>query len=330
LEYSARVKNFVNDLPERLRTDYLLFAEPLPRKRRVNTTTVVNGHDNIDNPQPIRQRRKSLTALPDSLQTPPPPPTTTDDVQLKLTKIQLQALHQCMPNVLYYEQGVSDDDKPKFTRTMTKNAYIRSMFNQLNDNERLKYILLSIEKWNEFLELNPNIIENQIPTLHLLLSRNEDVILYFYSIGLPERPPLNSYLLYNFEKYQSNSSQSWIDLSQREKYEYSQQLIELKNEYYQKLVQFVDYNLTTDYIKYEFFRNVKYAIKDYELATKSEVIDKTTGQFKLAEYYRKKIAMNNDMIQFNQIKKSLLSTKLTNEQKKLVEELTQLLYKYIE
>jgi len=328
LEYSAQVKNFANDLPERLQTDYLLLAEQVPRKRRVNTTTIINGHDNIDNPEPIRQRRKSLTALPDSLQT--PPPTTTDNVQLKLNRIQLQALHQCLPSVLYYERGVSDDDKPKFTRTMTKNAYIRSMFNQLNENDRLKYILLSIVKWNEFLELNPNIIENQIPTLHLLLNRNEDIILYFYSIGLPERPPLNSYLLYNFEKYQTDSSQSWMDLSQKQRHEYSQQLIELKNEYYQKLVQFVDQNLTTDYMKYEFFRNVKYSIKDYELATKSEVIDKNTGQFKLTEYYRKKITMNNDMIQCNQIKQSLLSTNLTNEQKQLVEELTQLLYKYIE
>jgi len=127
-----------------------------------------------------------------------------------------------------------------------------------------------------------------------------------------------------------NSSQSWTDLSQTEKHEYSQQLVELKHEYYEKLVQFVENHLPTDYIRYEFFRNVKYAIKDYELATKSEIIDKNTGKFKFMEYYTKKKEINNDMNQFNQIKNRLLSTKLTNEQKNLVEELTQLLFKHIE
>jgi hypothetical protein len=126
-----------------------------------------------------------------------------------------------------------------------------------------------------------------------------------------------------------DSSQSWSDLSQTERYEYSQQLIELKNEYYQKFVEFVDQYLPNDYMKYEFFRNVKYAIKDYELATKNEIIDKNTGQLKLTDY-TKKIQMNNDKNQFNKIKQRLLSTKLTNEQKNLVEDLTQLLYKYIE
>ncbi len=325
MEYSAQVKNFANDLPERLRTDYLLFAKPLLGKDQVNKTSLINGQDNTNNSKPIRQRRKSLTTLPDSLQT-----TTKDDVRCKLTKAQLRALHKCMPNVLYYETDVSDDEKPIFTRIMTKNAYIRSIFNQVNDDERLKYILLSIKKWNEFLDSNPNITENQIPTLHLLLYKNEDIILYFYSIGLPERPPVNSYLLYNLEKDEMNSSQSWTDLSQTEKHEYSQQLVELKHEYYEKLVQFVENHLPTDYIRYEFFRNVKYAIKDYELATKSEIIDKNTGKFKFMEYYTKKKEINNDMNQFNQIKNRLLSTKLTNEQKNLVEELTQLLFKHIE
>jgi hypothetical protein len=323
LEYSAQVRNFANDLPERLQIDYLAFAQQLPQKRPVDTTSVVNGYDNRNNARPIRRRRKSLKVLPDSLQ------TTTNDVQLKLTKTQLYELHKCLPNLLYYETAVSDKEKPTFTRLMTKNAYIRSMFNQLNEDERLKYILLSVEKWNQFLQLNPNIIQNQIPTLHLLLTRNEDIILYFSSIGLPQRPPINSYLLYNIERDQMDSSQSWSDLSQTERYEYSQQLIELKNEYYQKFVEFVDQYLPNDYMKYEFFRNVKYAIKDYELATKNEIIDKNTGQLKLTDY-TKKIQMNNDKNQFNKIKQRLLSTKLTNEQKNLVEDLTQLLYKYIE
>lgn len=331
MEYSAQVKNFANDLPERLRTDYLLYAERVPKKSRINSIPIVNGHDSMTDAQPIRQRRKSLTPLPDSLQlTPVATSSTTEDSQLKLTKTQLDQLHKCMPNFLYYDNDVSQDEKPTFTRIMTKNAYIRSIFNQLNEEERLKYILLSIEKWNKFLQLNPNIIENEIPTLHLLLTKNEDIILYYSSIGLPQRPPINSYLLYNLEKEQIDSSQSWTDLSQTERHEYSQQLIELKNEYYQKLVEFVEQSLSTDYMKYEFFRNVKYAIKDYELATKSEIVDKNTGQLNFAQYYMKKIQMNNDISQFNQIKQRLLSTKLTKEQKTLVEELTQLLYKFIE
>jgi len=126
---------------------------------------------------------------------------------------------------------------------------MRTLYNRLNEDERLKYILQSIENWNEFLQSNPNIIENQIPTLHLLLSTNEDIVLYFTSIGLPQRPPNNSYLLYYLEKYEPNSLQSWTDLSQTERNEYSQQLIELKIEYYQKFVQFVDEILTTDYMK---------------------------------------------------------------------------------
>ncbi|CAF4704533.1 unnamed protein product, partial [Rotaria magnacalcarata] len=77
----------------------------------------------------IRQRRKSLTALPESLQ-PSTITTTTVDNQPKLSRGQLNVIHQCMPSVLHYETNVSDNDKPTFTRTMTKNAYIRSMFNQ--------------------------------------------------------------------------------------------------------------------------------------------------------------------------------------------------------
>jgi predicted acetyltransferase len=83
-------------------------------------------------------------------------------------------------------------------------------------------------------------------------------------------------------------------------------------------------------MRHEFFRNVKYAIKDYELATKSQIVDKDTGQFKLTEHYIKKMAMGNDMVQLNILKERLLSTKLTNQQKNLIEQLTQLLYKYVE
>jgi hypothetical protein len=314
------VRNFANDLPERLRTDYLSFAEP--KRQKNDNTSLMN--DYIE-PEPIRQRRKSLTALPDSLQT----TSSTDDVQTKLTRKQLYALHKLMPSTLYYENDVSNAEKPTFTRTMTKNAYVRSLYIQLNDDERLKYINKSIKKWNEFLHSNPNIIENQIPTLHLLLARNEDIVLYFYSIGLPQRPPINSYLLY-LGKDDSDSSEAWANLSQKERNEYSQQLVELKTEYYQNLVQFIEQNLTTDYMRNEFLRNVKYAVKDYELAVKNEIIDINSATWKFLEGYKKKMGMNNVMNQFNQIKQRLLATNLSNEQKNLVEELTELLYKSID
>jgi len=115
-EYSAQVRNFANDLPERLRTDYLLFAGELQHKCQMNNTPLSNGHDDTQNSQPIRQRRKSLTALPDSLQT----AITTDNIQTKLTRSQLHQLHKCMPRVIYYENDVSDSEKPTFTRMMTK------------------------------------------------------------------------------------------------------------------------------------------------------------------------------------------------------------------
>ena len=326
MEYIAQVQNFANDLPERLRTDYLSFAQRLPPKPPMNgNSSFTNGHEESTPMEPIRQRRKSLTPLPDSLRT-----KLTEEVPIKLTRNQLDALHKFLPASLYYENEVSEDKKPTFTRTMTKNAYIRSLFQELDDETRLKYISKAVRKWNEFLQSNPDIIEKQIPTLHLLLTRNEDMILYFSSIGLPQRPPINSYLLFNLGKDESSSSQVWSDLSQNKRTEYAQQLVELKNEYYQKLVQFVEQTLTSDHLRYEFFRNVKYAIKDCEIAMKIEVIEKNTDQWKFWEFLTKKTDITQDINQFNQIKEKLFATNLTNEQKNLVEELTQLLYKYIE
>ena len=83
-------------------------------------------------------------------------------------------------------------------------------------------------------------------------------------------------------------------------------------------------------MRYEFYRNIKYAIKDYELVRKSHIIDKNTEQLNITQYYIQKKTINNDMNRFNQIEQWLLSTELTNKQINLVEEFTQLLYKYIE
>lgn len=324
------MRNFANDLPERLRTDYLFFADPFPEKSLIKANnSFTNGHgDSPTRTKPIRQRRRSLAALPDSLQT--DSTISNDDTRMKLTKNQLYDLHQCIPSSLYYDSDVPDGSKPHFTRMHTKNSYIRSLYNRLNDNDRLKYIAQSIQKWNHFLQSNPQIVDNLIPTLHLVLTRNDDITLYFSSIGLPPRPPINCYLLYHLEKDEHTSAQTWAKLSPTAKLDYAQQLVELKTEYYQKLVLFVQQSLTTDYIKYEFFRNIKYAIKDFEMATKSELIDKTTGQWKSFDNLSKKIENTQVMNQCQYIKQRLLSTDLTNEQRSLIEELTQLLYKYVE
>lgn len=329
MEYLAQVRNFSNDLPERLRIDYLTYAGQSQYQNQTINNSYINDHDDTITSTAIRQRRKSLTALPDSLQTPTLSLRSPDN-RSKLTKLQINALHQLMPSVIYYQTSVPESEKPTFTKTTRKNAYIRSVYNQLSDDEKTQYILQSISKWNEFLHLNPNIVINLIPTLHILLYKNEDILLYFISIGLPARPPINSYLLYNNEKEEIGSQQAWSELSQSQRSEYSQHLIELKNEYYEKLVEFVDHTLLSDYMRYEFFRNIKYAIKDYEAATKIEICDKNTGQLKLIESNIQKLAKTQDMNQFTEIKQRLLSTPLTYEQRHLIEELSHLLYKYLQ
>ncbi|CAF3345259.1 unnamed protein product [Rotaria socialis] len=328
-EYLSQVRNFANDLPERLRTDFLLFAEPSPTNRQIAHTSFINDYDDIISSATIRQRRKSLTALPESLQ-PSTITTTTVDNQPKLSRGQLNIIHQCIPSVLYYETNVSDNDKPTFTRTMTKNAYIRSMFNQIDESERIKYILKSVKKWSEFLQSNPSIIENQIATLHLLLVKNEDIVAYFSAVGLPQRPPTTSYLLYNYERVEAGSQTSWTDLSPTQRDDYTQRLIDLKNDYYQKLIHFVDNVLPSNHMRYEFFRNVKFAMKDYELANRYRTSENITEPMNFVESYLQKISKSNDINQFNQIKAQLLATELTNEQKQLIEDLTELMHKHMQ
>lgn len=189
----------------------------------------------------------------------------------------------------------------------------------------MKYILKSIDKWNGFLKSNPSIIDNQIPTLHLLLPKNEEILLYFSSLGFPQRPPFNSYLLYQLEP--ASSDQAWSDLTEKERQKYIQELKELKIDYYKQLIDFVDDQLPNDYLRYEFFRNIKYAVRDYELALKTHTNESCSS---LTKDHEKKIIFNSDRRQFQQIKQKLLATQLTNEQKNLVEELSDLLSKYIE
>ncbi len=283
--------------------------------------------DNDENPPPapINRRRKSVQSIPESFK------TSTSDNPQKLSRLQLDDLHKCKPNVLYYEKKFpDDDDKPTFVNSTVKNTYIRSLFNQLSEKKKHKLILKSTKKWEEYLQLNPAITENQIPTLHLLLGKQDDIHFYFSSLGLPSRPPIGANLLYNNEKQQTNSEQNWADLSPTTKDEYIRRLSKIKNEYHHKFLDFVEKTLPSDYLRLEFFRNVKYAAKDYESFTKDRVPDHDEGQLKITQYLTPKKKGNNDMNEFDRIKQQLLATQLNNEQKKLVEKLGQLMNRYIE
>jgi len=133
--------------------------------------------------------------------------------------------------------------------------------------------------------------------------------------------------LYNNEKQQTNSQQNWVDLPQTTKDEYIKRLPKLKNEYHEKFIEFVEKTLPSDYIRLEFFRNVKYASKDYESFTKDRINDNDEKQLKITQYLTPK---KQDINEFDRIKQQLLATNLNNQQKKLVERLGQLMNKYIE
>ncbi|CAF1309055.1 unnamed protein product [Rotaria sordida] len=319
-EYSIQTKNFAENLPERLKLEYLSFINQTRHASHVN-----DNNDENTNSALIRQRRKSIQSLPENFQ------LTINDNQQKLTRIQLDELHKCKPDVLYYEKKISNDEKPTFVNSTAKNTYIRSLFNQLNEKKRHKFILKSTKKWQEYLELNSTIIEYQIPTLHLLLGKNDDIHYYFSSLDLPIRPPVSALHLYNNERQQKDLQQYWTDLSQTTKDEYIKRLSKLKHEYYQKFIDFIEKTLPSDYIRLEFFRNIKYAAKDYDIAIKDQVNEKDNGQLKITQYLVQKQKLETNAInEFDRIKRELLSTDLTSEQKKLVERLGQMMNKYID
>ncbi|CAF3271164.1 unnamed protein product, partial [Rotaria sp. Silwood2] len=68
-EYLVKVKNFANDLSERLKTNYFLLAEQPFYKHQANNnnTPLLNDHDDNSNPVGIRQRCQPLKALLESL-----------------------------------------------------------------------------------------------------------------------------------------------------------------------------------------------------------------------------------------------------------------------
>lgn len=303
MEYSNQVKNFAENLPERLKCEYLAFLNP--------STTVNGEEEETTNPPAIVQRRKSVQPIPENFK------TITSENSPKLTRFQLDDLHKCQPSILYYEKKVAEEDKPTFENSTKRNAYIRSLFNQLSDKKRHKFIVKSCKKWEEYLQSNPTVVEHQIPTLHLLLGKLDDIHYYFSTLGLPSRPPLSANVLFSNEREENHSQQqNWSELSQSSKDEYIKRLSKLKNDYQKEFMEFVEKTLPSDYLRLEFFRNVKYAAKDYESFTKDNESGSSKGR--------------NDTTEFNRIKQQLLSTQLTREQKNLVERLGQVMEKYIE
>ncbi|CAF3711020.1 unnamed protein product [Adineta steineri] len=321
--YTAQVQNFSENLPDRLKPEYLSFIN------QGRHTSQVNGENTPA--EPISQRRKSSQPLPESFH------AIDNDHQPKLNRSQRDDLHKCTPSTLYYETKVPDEEKPVFANITAKNVYVRSVYNQLSEKKRHKFILKSTAKWEEFLQLNPTIVENHIPTLHLLLSKTDDIHYYFSSLGLPSRPPVSALLLYSNEKQQTGLQKNWADLSQSTKDEYIKRLTKLKSEYHQKLIEFVEKTLPSDYIRFEFFRNIKNATKDYESVRKDRSHDKDRnhekdeGQSKITQYLKpKKKTDSDDISEFDRIEQELLSTELTNQQKQLVQRLGQLMKKYID
>ena len=320
------MKNFAADLPDRLKVDYLRYAEVLSDKNRKTTKSSANGHDDQPASGVVRQRRKSLTALPDSLQTEQP----HRENESKLSRCHIRALHRYTPSTLYYEEEIPEKEKLTFFHASTKNAHVRSLFNQATEEKRLEYILKSVEKLEEYLQENPSIVERKIPTLHHLLGKTEDILLYFSSLGLPTRPPSNRLVLYNSEKEETASQLSWAKLPQSEKDRYGDRLSELKRNYYEKLIEFIDETLPNEYMQEEFYRNVKNAMKDYGLASKDSRVAKARQKKHMTNYLQQQMTMKNKMSQFHQIKEKLRSTPLTSEQEDLLTQLTDLVNSLIE
>lgn len=318
------MKNFAVNIPDRLKIDYLRYAEISPDKNRKTTKSSVNDHDDESTSGSVRQRRKSLTALPDSLQTDRP----HRENEKKLSRTHIRTLHQYTPSSLYYEEEILEKEKPTFSHASTKHAYIRSLFNQAPDEKRVEYILKSVEKLKEYLQVNPSIVARGIPTLHHLLGTKKDIHLYFSSLGLPTRPPSNRLVFYNHEKEETGSQLSWAKLPQSEKEEYGDRLSELKKNYYEKLIEFIDETLASDYMQQELFRYVKHAMKDNDSARKLSNMAKAKQQ--ITDHLQQQMMIKNKIGQFHQIKEKLLSTPLTFEQQDLLTQLTDLVDSLIE
>ena len=317
------MENFAKNLPNRLQPEYLSVMKetntrtPTVKKDDDASSAVASG--------PIIQRRKSVQSIPESFK------PTDEEHPHKLTRQQLDALHKCKPNELYYEKKVSDEQKQTFTTVAARNMYSRSLFNQVSEKKRKKFILKATNHWQEYLQENPAVVEQQIPTLNLLLTRNDDILFYFTTLGLPARPPNSALTLYNQEREQPGSQPHWTDLPLTTKDEYIKRLSKIKSDYHQKFCEFVEKTLPSDYVRLEFFRNVKHAGKDYQVATKDRPVEKLDeGQLKITQYMQKKKVDSVDRSEFDRIKQQLLATNLNNEQKQLVERLGKMMSQWID
>ena len=317
MDYAAQVKNFAVNIPDRLKIDYLRYAELTSEKKPKSSQSSVNGHEDQSTAGAMRQRRKPLTSLPESLKT-----DLRHNSKERLTRQQVRTLHQYMPSYLYYEEEVLEADKPTFTHASTKQAHIRSVFNEADDEKRIQYILKSVEKLKEFLQEHPSVVKRSIPTLYHLLGKTGDIVQYFISLGLPTRPPTNRMILYNHEKGQDSSQTSWAELPRPEKERYGDRLLAWKKDYYEKLVEFVDDILPNEYVREELFRYVKNALKDYTFATQDKVLAKHLRRQQVTSHFLQQMSLKNKMDQFHQIEAKLLSTSLTLEQKDLLAQLT--------
>ena len=318
--YLNQVKSFSRDLPDRLIVDYLRFAT---LKTKLNEKILYDQSV----PEPARKRRRTLSTLPESLKT---EKKVKKEVKSdnKLSEEELKFLHKCQPSFLYYEENVPRSERLEFQNANAKNGDIRSLLNQLDEKCRLSYICRSVEKWMKYLESNPNIVEQSIPTLHLLLKKSDDIIAYFTSLGLPVRPPRNALVFFHRKCQKENSKRTWADLTQLEKEEYVATIAKIKAEYFRQFQNFLDNIISDEYLRNEFFRNVDYAMKDYELAQKECHTDQDheTPPIKVEHL----LAIKTDASHFEKIKTKLLGTSLTDEQTQLVEKMSKIVGTIIE
>ncbi|CAF1574837.1 unnamed protein product, partial [Didymodactylos carnosus] len=192
-QYEQQVANFANILPERIKAEYLSSIKstlatngfPQARKRRQSTGSIINAPSTAL--PKLKRSRQSVSAVasPNFDELDEQRENGYTPSSNKLTKDQLVQLHQCLPSALYYNKKVSDEEKQNFNDGLKEAQRARLIFDKLKPNKRRKWILKAGKKWTEFLETHTDIITNQIPTLHLLLSKQSDRLTYFYSIGLP-------------------------------------------------------------------------------------------------------------------------------------------------
>jgi hypothetical protein len=105
------------------------------------------------------------------------------------------------PNFCITTKKVPGDEKLTFVNIRAENIYIRTIFNQLSEKKKYKYVLKSFKRWEEFLQSHPTIIEIEIPTLHSLLAkkRNTHIIILHVLVYQNDHQLATGLLLFNNE-----------------------------------------------------------------------------------------------------------------------------------